>query len=316
MICPRESQRQGQPGTGRQRTPLTVPRPVLGQPAARCCSSAGSEQRQADAETPSPPHISHFFNPQRPLPGCSSQALTPDTALRHSTAGGCASTPGTAPSPSPWVARDFQVMPSSRGRAGSASLPEVSGLEVSRVSQGPARSPRLTPRGHKPQELSQPGAGEHGGDTDPASPSWATLLCPSDPSPSSATGLGCAWIAPADPKYPQLLLGMRSRGASRAQAPALLQGSSQALTDRQRSQTDRRGQAAAIPAPPARKNSRRLDLDQVFPQALFDMNIKGASQIPSAVRGLENPCRRASGPSSPMRRARPALGAALPAPGT
>lgn len=88
-------------------------------------------------------------------------------------------------------------------------------------------------------------------------------------------------------------------------------------TDRQTvSQTDRRGQAAAIPAPPARKNSRRLDLDQVFPQALFDMNIKGASQIPSAVRGLENPCRRASGPSSPMRRARPALGAALPAPGT
>lgn len=59
-------------------------------------------------------------------------------------------------------------------------------------------------------------------------------------------------------------------------------------TDRQ---TDRRGQAAAIPAPPARKNSRRLDLDQVFPQVLFDMNIKGASQIPSAVRGLKNPCR-------------------------
>lgn len=57
-------------------------------------------------------------------------------------------------------------------------------------------------------------------------------------------------------------------------------------TDRQ---TDRRGQAAAIPAPPAWKNSRRLDPDQVFPQVLFDMNIKGASQIPSTVRGLKNP---------------------------
>lgn len=70
-------------------------------------------------------------------------------------------------------------------------------------------------------------------------------------------------------------------------------------------QTDRRGQAAAIPASPAQNNSRRLDSDQVFPQALFDMNIKGASQIPSTVRGLENPCCRASRPSSPMRRAKP-----------
>lgn len=75
-------------------------------------------------------------------------------------------------------------------------------------------------------------------------------------------------------------------------------------TDRQ---TDRRRQSTAIPAPPARKNSRRLDPDQVFPQVLFDMNIKGASQIPSAVRGLKNPCRGApappcprTGPSSPQ----------------
>lgn len=92
------------------------------------------------------------------------------------------------------------------------------------------------------------------------------------------------WRLPCPPLPP----GMHSQ--SRAQSTA---HSSQALTDRQ---TDRRGQAAAIPAPPAWKNSRRLDPDQVFPQVLFDMNIKGASQIPSTVRGLKNPYHRVLAP--------------------
>lgn len=85
------------------------------------------------------------------------------------------------------------------------------------------------------------------------------------------------WRLPSPPT------GDAQPGASRARSTT---HSSQALTDRQ---TDRRGQAAAIPAPPTWKNSRRLDPDQVFPQVLFDMNIKGASQIPSTVRGLKNP---------------------------
>lgn len=113
--------------------------------------------------------------------------------------------------------------------------------------------------------------------------------------PAQQNGAG---ICLDHPQTPPLQLEMCT-----ALAPAPLHT---ALRYRQTdTQTDRRGQAAAIPASPAQNNSRRLDSDQVFPQALFDMNIKGASQIPSTVRGLENPCCRASRPSSPMRRAKP-----------